>query len=374
MLSVVSRKGIMKLLVLHMTIICILICSCISGSDDSNQLSDSLRTESGLVVVDSFGVEIGDSLNMIASIDGCFTSSDGSIVLLDATARKVRVIPVNGEPYCFGQNGQGPEDLLNPKNMCLMSDDRILISDDRKFVLMQFDISGSFLGNYLESGWKVPEHCLPIDSNSVVGAVFDVEFNGEETPDLNYYVGRFDSSAEASIRYIEVRYDLTDPRMYTQMDIVDYCVDPNGQVYILPDHTNYRIDVMTSDGEEQGCINPEVLRLEKTDEEMANELSEFKDSHVWDSAYTGGYEPLPYRQLIDLVGVDSEGNLWVQRMDKENMFFFDLWDSSGNYLDSVISEQFISNPDLEFHVDANGILGIISNSSVHSRVYRLEII
>lgn len=364
----------MKALVLLAIIICTLISACTSGSDDPNQPNQSLRTESGLVVVDSFGVEIGDSLNMIASIDGCFTSSDGSIVLLDATARKVRVIPENGEPYCFGRSGQGPEDLLNPKNMCLMPDDRILISDDRKFVLMQFDISGSFLGNYLESDWKVPEHCLPIDSNSVVGSVFDVEFDGDEILALNYYVGRFDSSPVPSIRYIEVRYELTDPRMYTQMDIVDYCVDPSGQVYILPDHTNYLIKVLTSDGEEQDCINPEVTRLAKTDEEIDNELSEFEESHVWDRAYTGGYEPLPYRQLIDLVGVDSEGNLWVQRMDKENMFFFDLWDSSGDYLDSVIADKFTANPDLEFHVDPNGILGIVSNSDVYSRVYRLDII
>ena len=352
----------------------ILIISCDTGSDASNQSNENIIPQYQLALVDSFGVEIGDSINTIASIDGCFTSSDGSIVLLDAIGRKVRVIPENGEPYCFGRNGQGPEDLSNPKNMCLMADDRILISDDHKFVLMQFDVSGSFLGNYLESGWKVPEHCLPIDSNSVVGSVFDVEFNGDETPALNYYVGRFDSSAEPSIRYIEVRYELTDPRMYTQMDIVDYCVDPNGLVYILPDHTNYLIDVLTSDGEEQGCINPEIIRLAKTEEEIGNELSEFEESHVWDSAYTGGYEPLPYRQLIDLVGVDSEGNLWVQRLDKENMFFFDLWDSSGDYLDSVIANEFTTNPDLEFHIDQNGILGIISNSDVYSRVYRLEMI
>ncbi|MCK5786976.1 MAG: hypothetical protein KAH54_10540 [Candidatus Sabulitectum sp.] len=350
----------------------IILISCESSSEGSVQRTDDIIVEYDLAVIDSFGVEIGDSLNMIASIDGCFTNSDGSIVLLDATARKIRIIEENGEVFCFGRAGQGPGELTHPKNMCLMPDGRILVSDDHKCLVMEFDISGNHLGSYLESEWKVPEHCLPIDSNSVVGAVFDVVFSEGEIEGLNYYVGRFDSSPDPSVRYDEICYEFTDPGMYTQIDILDFCVDPNGLVYIVPDHTDYLINVLSSDGTAQGQICPEVVRLEKTNEEMAAELAEFEESHVWDRGYTGGYEPIPYYRLISLVGVDADRNLWVRRMDVEGIYSFDLWDLSGNLVQTASAEKFTSNPDLEFHVDENGILGIITNSDVHPRVYRLE--
>lgn len=350
----------------------ILLFSCTQDSGDINESTDDLIPEFQLAVIDSFGVEIGDSLNMIASIKGCFTSSDGSIVLLDRTARRIRILRENGEAHCFGRAGDGPGELNNPKNMCLMADDRILVSDDRRCMIMEFDISGCYLGNYLESHWKIPEHCLPIDSNSLVGAVFDVVFSDGEIVGLNYYVGRFDSSPDPSVRYIELCYEFTDPKIYTQIDILDFCVDPNGLVYIVPDHTDYSINIISSDGAVQGQISPEIERLSKTSDEKAIELSEFEESHAWDSAYTGGYEPLSYHKLISVIGVDAERNLWVQRMDILDRYSFDIWDMSGNFVETLSIEKFTSNPDLEFHVDANGILGVISNSDVHPRVYRIK--
>lgn len=352
----------------------ILLISCESSSVDETQQTDDIVPEYQLAVVDTFGVEIGDSLNMIGSINGYFTNSEGSIVLLDVNARKIRIIQENGEVLCFGRAGPGPGELSHPKNMCLMADDRILVSDDYQCLVMQFDISGLHLGSYLESEWKVPEHCLPIDSNSVVGAVFDLVFCDGEIEGLNYYIGRFDSSPDASVRYIENCYEFTDPKMYNQIDILDFCVDPNGLVYIVPDHTDYLINILSSDCTAQGQIYPEVVRLSKSDAEIAAELSEFEENHLWDSAYTGGYEPIPYKRLISLIGVDGERNLWVRRMDVEEMFYFDVWDLSGNLTYTVSLEKFTSNPDLEFHIDANGMLGAITDSDVYPRVYRLEML
>lgn len=352
----------------------ILFISCSSGSDDSIRATDDVIPEYRLAVVDSFGVEIGDSLNMIGSIEGYFMYSDGSIVLLDATARKIRIIQENGEASCFGSAGGGPGEMANPKCMCVMPDGRILVADDYKCLVMEYDISGRYLGNYLESEWKVPEAFLPIDSNSLVGVVFDVEFCDGEIEGYNFYVGRFDSNQEPSVRYIEVRCGLGDPSLFIQIDILDFVVDPNGLVYIVPDHTAYIINVLSSDGTVQRQICPEVDRLAKTAEELDIELSEFEENHVWDSAYTGGYEPLPYHKLISLVGVDADRNLWVQRMDVDDEFTFDVWDLSGELQFRASMGKFTLNPDLEFHVDENGILGAIIDSDVHSRVYRLEML
>jgi len=248
------------------------------------------------------------------------------------------------------------------------------VSDDQKGLVMQYDISGRYLGNYMESDWKVPENCLPIDSNSVVGTVFDVVFDDGEVAGLNYYIGRFDCSPSPSVRYIEICYDFTDPEIYTKMDILDFCADPHGLVYIVPDYTDYSIDVLASDGAMQGSIEPDVARLPKTDEEIDYELAEFEEEHVWDRAYTGGYEPIPYHRLIALAGVDHDRNLWVRRLDVTDRFFFDVWDVAGHLAFTASLEKFTQNPDLEFHIDENGMLAAIIESDVYPRVYRLSML
>lgn len=346
--------------------------SCDSDSKNCIEFIENAIPEYELAVIDSFGVEMGDSLNMIGSIEGYFMYSDGSIVLLDATARKIRIIQENGEVSCFGSAGAGPAEMANPKSMCVMPDGRLLVADDYKCLVMEYDISGNYLGNYLESEWKIPQQFSPIDSNSLVGVVFDVEFCDGEIDGFNFYIGRFDSSPDPSVRYTEVKSGLSDASFYTKIDILDYCSDPNGLVYILPDYTDYKIDVFSSDGTSLNQIYSRIDRTEKTDEEIAAELSEFEENHIWDRAYTGGYEPLPYHRLISLAGVDAERNLWVQRIDVEDSFLFDVWNLSGELIYTVTLEKFTSNSDLTFHVDQRGILGAITNSEVHSRVYRFE--
>ncbi len=352
----------------------LLVTSCASDTGESTMGSENSIPEYQLTVVDSFGVEIGNSLNMIGSIKGYFTFSDGSIVLLDAVARRIRIFQENGEAFCFGSAGGGPGEMASPKSMCLMPDGRILVADDQKCLVMEYDISGNYLGNYLESAWKIPESCLPIDSNSLVGVVFDIEVCDGEIAGFNFYIGRFDSDPEPSVRYIEVRTGISDLSLYTQIDILDFKVDPNGLVYIVPDHTDYTISVFSSDGILQNQIFSDVNRLAKTDEELAIELSEFEENHVWDSGYTGGYEPLPYSKLITLVGVDADRNLWVQRIDIEDEFVFDVWNLSGELQFQASLDKFTLNPDIEFHVDENGILAAITDSDVYSRVYRLKML
>ena len=348
--------------------------ACETDLNDSVNDFASGVPELHLAVVDSFGVEIGDSLNTIGSINGYFVSSEGAIVLLDGVAKKIRIFQRSGEVSCFGRVGGGPGEMSSPKSICLMPDGRILVPDDQKCIVMEYDISGNYLGNYLESGWKIPEDFFPIDSNSVVGVVFEPVYGEGEIEGFNFYIGRFDADPEPAVRYIEVYRDLHDPSLYTHIDILDYCIDSNGLAYIVPDHTDYLINVLNSDGVLLQQICPEITRLEKTDEEIAIELAVFEEDHLWDRGYSGGYEPLQYYKLISLVGIDKDRNLWVQRMDAENGFIFDVWDLSGSLIHTVALDEFTSNPDIEFYVDANGILGVIADSDVYPRVYRLEMI
>ena len=77
----------------------------------------------------------------------------------------------------------------------------------------------------------------------------------------------------------------------------------------------------------------DVSRLPKTEMELQGEIEEFERYAVNDQAYTGGYEPYPLYPIIIFCGVDSDGNLWIERLDRDHETegcFFDVWNSSGD--------------------------------------------
>ena len=110
----------------------ILSASCDSNSQNPNQSSEISIPDYQLCIVDSFGVEIGDSLNMIGSINGFCYHPDGSILILDRPALRIRVISDQGEVNLIGREGEGPGELLLPQGICVLQDGRILVSDEMK--------------------------------------------------------------------------------------------------------------------------------------------------------------------------------------------------------------------------------------------------
>ncbi|MBN1433611.1 hypothetical protein JW921_02555, partial [Candidatus Fermentibacterales bacterium] len=92
-----------------------------------------------LVVADSFGVEMGDSLELIGSIDGFCYHPSGSVLILDRVMGRVRIVPENGNPTTFGRLGHGPGEFYSPRGICAMEDGRILVSEPGRRTVMEFD-------------------------------------------------------------------------------------------------------------------------------------------------------------------------------------------------------------------------------------------
>lgn len=64
------------------------------GPDDQELPISNSNTlpEYEISIIDSFGVELGDSLNMIGSINALCHHPDGSVLLLDRSSLRIRVI------------------------------------------------------------------------------------------------------------------------------------------------------------------------------------------------------------------------------------------------------------------------------------------
>ena len=345
------------------------------GSDNQEPaLSDEITvTEYEISIADSFGVELGDSLNMIGSINGLCHHPDGSILLLDRSSLRIRVIPTEGDPQLISREGDGPGELLSPQAICALHDGRILASDEMKREVMAFDISGEYLGDYFTTDRYVPFVMYPVDSSSVVGSMIGMEMNSDGVV-ISSVVERFDEASEPSVVFNSHEWNWPAPEMYTEIGLMDFTADHEGKVFIAPDNTEYLILVYDPDGDELLQIERlDVNRIAKTQEEIQQEIDEFEEWAVQDQAYTGGYEPSPFHQLISLAGTDAEGNLWVVRHDSEIDCLIDVWSPSGSLIHTARLRRSENDPDLIFSVDRYGIVAATYDSYQFQRVYMLNL-
>lgn len=341
------------------------------SSQEVEQFTDYAVPDYNLCVADSFGVEFGDSLHMIGSIDDFCFHPNGSILILDRAALCVRVIPSDGEPFFISREGEAPGELLFPQSMCAQQDGTILVADEMKRKVLAFNPSGSFQGNYFATDRYVPYRMYSVDSASVVGSMLDLQMG--DPIFFSFYIGRFDEDSIPSVRYTTLQWEWPAPELYTDIELIDFVAGAKGYVYYTQDNTSYLISVFSPEGEEVALIvNPEVSRISKTPKEIEEEIEYFESWARQDQAYTGGYEPSPYHQLISLIGVDAEGNLWVERHGNEDGHHFDAWDDSGNLVFTTTFSGY-NEIDFLFTVDQYGMLAAVVDSEHYPRIFKLEL-
>lgn len=343
---------------------------CGSPPGEQGQSQDTGVPDHSLCVVDSFGVEFGDSLRMIGSIDDFCTHPDGSVLILDRASMCVRVIPRMGEPYLISREGEGPGELLFPMSMCAMQDGTILVADPMKLAVMEFTPEGVYEGDLFTTDRYVPNRMFQVDSASITGSMMHLEMGDQVF--FSFYIGRFDGDSLPSVKYMTMSWEWPAPELYSEIEGIDFTAGAEGRVFIAPDNTSYLVSVFDPMGEELFRIeNTDLERLEKTPEEIEDEIEYFESWASEDQAYTGGYEPPPYRRLISLAGVDPQGNLWIERLDAEAGHSFDVWDDTGDLLFTASLSGF-DDIDLSFSVDRHGILAAVVDSEHYPRVFRLE--
>lgn len=353
--------------------ILLVLVSCASDDQEVALSDEFIVPEYEISIVDSFGLELGDSLNMIGSINGLCHHPDGSILLLDRSSLRIRVIPTEGDPQLISRRGDGPGELLLPQAICSLHDGRILVSDEMKHEVMSFDITGDYLGSYFTTARYVPLSMYPLDSSSIAGLMMKLEMSDEEIV-LSSVIGRFDASSIPSVVFQTREWIWPAPEMYTELNLIDFAADRYGNVFIAVDNTEYSISVYNPSGEELlQIVREDVNRMPKTPEEIQAEIDDFEEWAVQDQAYTGGYEPSPFYKLISLAGTDAEGHLWVVRHDSDIGYLFDIWSSSGDMIYTARLSRSENDPGLFFRVDQIGIIAATHNSYQFQRVYTLDI-
>jgi len=292
-----------------------------------------------LEIVDSIGVEMGDSNYVLGAIEGAAFGSRGEIMVLDRSAACIMVYDRSGEFLArISRRGTAPGELENPISFAVLGDGRICVCDPWRGGIM------TWLPDYSFEGVKIPvsENAPALmqgasDSGFVAGQV-GYSFSGDDIIASVSFV-RYDLEPEPSRVYMEnsFTFDFMDLTNTLEQSLFWGCftADRSGNVYFaLMDPDDYVIKGLREDGTEFMTAAGEVVDVEKSPSEIADEeawiLAKLEG---WDANWgIRDYQPQPFRNQVRQLAVDGSGRLWALRGTAEDPTF-DVFDStSGEFL------------------------------------------
>ena len=363
-----SRYGI-EILILSL----LLISSCKSEPETELGVAENHVTQYQITLADSFGTGIGDSIHMIGSIDDFCYSPDGSVLILDCAAQVVRDFSSDNGSVTHCNTGEGPGELLYPLSLCALENGHFLVADEMKQEIMEYSAEGDYLGSFYYSGGYVPYSMYPVDSEYIQADLitFDIDC---EVPQFVYSIcGIHSGDTEISQEYFSLSWDWTSADFYRDIELLEFAGSSSGNLFLVPDVTEYKVKVFSMDGEIISEIEGSMERIRKSEEQIQTEIEEFEEWAQQDQAYMGGYRPSEYEVIISVIGVDANGYLWMQRHDSADAYNFDVWDYSGELISQAQLPKNPDMPELEFHMDDYGLLGANVDSDEYPRVYCFEV-
>jgi hypothetical protein len=146
-------------------------------------------------------------------------------------------------------------------------------------------------------------------------------------------------------------------------------------VYIAPEpQTIPLIYVFALNGSPMDTLELSYPEIEKTQQEIEEETA-FYETRVLTSTSGEGqvdWEPAPYREMINSLGVDSLGRLWVQRGFELSPSFDVFAPVSFDHLFTASIENRDDAADWKFDISEHGIVAYTEDPVMYYKAYLIE--
>jgi hypothetical protein len=225
----------------------------------------------------SIGVETGDSTEAFGSITDVCHDAAGQILVLDQTLCGVLVFSSDGEYICqIGRSGSGPGELLMPLYVASLNDGRILVHDPMSNAFKSYDSTFSFIENISLWDNGPPIETCAVGGSSYAGVVlgFDME---RDQPMMIRTLAKYSVNREPDILYYEdeAPFDFSDftSVLNNMMFSLSLTGDEQGRFLYSPTSSEtYEVFAFNADGSELFHILRDIPRVDKTEQEMENEI------------------------------------------------------------------------------------------------------
>lgn len=330
---------------------------------------------SDLVIVDSIGIELGDSNYVFGAVlDGCFLS-DGRIALVDVIKRRVSVFSCEGEFVgSVGRPGGGPGEFAAPYTIAPLSNGGFAVSDVQAGKIVFFDSSLALEREITGLLPMAPSALGTGPEGSVLGNRMNYYFEGEALYRGADICSWSDASEPDSVY-------LGDYAMHpdTEFDIFSFVSSDSGALYCaLISPGEYRLLGLAAPGDTLFAVVRPWQETPVTEEELEAArpflVIPGPGSESTSEELSAGWEPDPLRYAAIVCGFDSGQRLWVKSGNGETASqVFDLYDmADGSFIQSVQTTLPPIARYWAFVVSPQGIIGWDHNPSDYPRIYVLE--
>ena len=352
-------------------------CFFCSNSEKNRDWEEPFPERQKLVVIDSIGIEAGDSNYVFGSITDLMHSPDGEIMVLDMIHCTIFVFsPEGGFITRIGRRGDGPGEFIMPMYMTLLSDGSVAILDMEKTVTVIYDNEWIFSEEISPRQGLPPIEINGANENEYVGFKIDPEMeNGQIV--MHRKICLITEETERKVIYWEDTIPMNiEDWSSVYRDVIYsmiFTADRDGRVFFASySSEKWHVVAMDRYGEILFEIDMNLPRFEKTDEEIADEKA-YVESYVarTDDGLVIDWQPDPYRWMIRSLGVDRENRLWVER-GTEIQPVFDIFDLSGTHLFTAEIDGYNAYG-WKFFIDEGGILAFPEDTESFHKVYILQL-
>jgi hypothetical protein len=372
-----KKRGIMKLVPIISIAFLLIILSCSDrsdqvGSDNVQQEPDSLVT---LEVVDSIGIELGDSNYIFGSIRAIDRGPHGEILILDNVKHCILAYSSQGEFIeQIGRYGHGPGEFGSASFFEVLGDGSICVDDENGW--LRFDPDWEYIDSREVSSANLMQ-TVSTGQRQIVG-VESIFGNADGNLSVTKNVALWSDSTpgDPDQIYFTHVYPVAEPNDIYVVDFnpMIFTADET-HVYIAPEpQTIPLVYVFALNGSPIDTLELNYPEIEKTQQEIEEETA-FYETRVLTSTSGEGqvdWEPAPYREMINSLGVDSLGRLWVQR-GFELSPSFDVFDPvSFDHLFTASIENRDDAADWQFDISEHGIVAYTEDPVMYYKVYLIE--
>ncbi len=349
--------------------------------DENDPQAENELPQTTLVLLDSIGVELGDSCYVFGSIEGLGFTPDGNIAVLDRISADIRIYSPQGVYLRrAGGRGSGPGEMHNPLCLFLFPDGRMGALDPWRNGLQVYSSEVEYEGIGMEVSNNVHLYPEVVSDSSFISLKSEFIFDEGAAPSAAVFIGLFEMSVEPEITYwrveMELDFSILADLAQKYLLAVSMAVDTNnGIVYIAPNsNTDYRILRFTLDGEQLADLELEVDAIPLTENEIRIE-EEFIRMRL--TSLEGGEaeynvqltDPMTHRLPVTDLEISQDGNLWARR-GAENEPFFDIWSPAGELIGSAVLPGAGSRSRTwEFEVCDMGILAYDIDPDLYQKIY-----
>lgn len=372
----------MKCITLLATALTVLSCG---GSEPSatNPEPVSLPVESGTAMLQvevEIGVELGDSNFVFGVIQDLDFTSDGNVAVLDTQKRKVTLFSPAGDFLGeFGGQGEAPGEFLNPRGIACLNDGRIAVTDpfsrevevfdsnlQHSETISDFAARAPFVITAAGNGFAGEQGGLNRDAG-IVTISLTAWRQGSDSP-IVFFEFEDDFSPEHLIQRI----------MKPQAGLV---ADAGNLYYSAPVSEEYVVLVYPMDGSESYQLSyPGYSPVVKSAEDLQDDILAY-EYRMQGMASTGRgrrlagttYEPPADYYATSSLGVDSLGNVWVQRGWESNPTFDLFPPGATEPAETVIADPELNLSSFTFVITPNGFAAFDSNPEDYPRVLILNL-